>query len=94
MPNRWGLLAAHLWAVRSEVESQIRNMRNAQRHIDALPAVDDPEYMNDLRPIAEDLEQILDANTTIRALSQNALDETRRVTALASPSKTTDTSSE
>jgi hypothetical protein len=87
MPHQ-NLLSAHLWALRSEVESQIRNMSSAHQRVDALPPVTAPQYIQCLEEIVQDLERILDANKTVRALSENALEEARRVMRLQNTSGT------
>ena len=72
-----GLLHAQLWSLRAEVESQIRNLTQVHREIDNLRAVEDPRRDAEVSRLVSDLEQILDANHTVRALCETALEEAR-----------------
>lgn len=79
MPDRRtiAILNAQLWSLRSEVESQVRNMTRVHRELDNLPPIGDPRRSSELQKLVADLEQVLDANKTIRALCETSLDEAR-----------------
>jgi hypothetical protein len=81
MPDRpaRAFLNAHLWSLRSEVESQIRNMTKAHRALDVLVPPDDARRGDEVAKLVAGLQQVLDANITIRALCENALREAKRL---------------
>jgi hypothetical protein len=70
-------LNAQLWSLRSEVESQGRNMTRVHRELDSLPPIGDPRRVEEIERILADLEQVLDANRTIRALCEISILEAR-----------------
>ena len=79
MPGRreLPLLHAHLWSLRAEVESQLRNMTAVQRELDALVLLEGPRREAVVARLIADIEQIIDANRTIRALSTQTLRSAR-----------------
>jgi len=79
MPDREhiALLQAHLWALRAEVESQVRNLTKVHRELDTLPERGDVRRDAESERLVIDVEQILDANRTIRALCETAVEQAR-----------------
>jgi hypothetical protein len=71
------ILNAQLWSLRSEVESQVRNMTRVHRDLDNLPPIGDPRRREEIERMLADLEHVLDANQTIRALCETSILEAR-----------------
>src|SRR4051812_43870862 len=69
------LLHAHLWSVQAEVESQVRNLIKVHHELDHLPPADDPERDAEVGRLEQAIEEILDANRTVSALCETALEE-------------------
>jgi hypothetical protein len=71
------LLHAHLWSLQAEAESQVRNLSRLHLELDHLPPIDDPQREADTVQLVADLEQVIDANRTIGALAETALEQAR-----------------
>ncbi len=69
------LLHAHLWSIQAEVESQVRNLMKVHRELDHLAPVDDPHREAEVARLANAIEEIRDANRTVGALCDTALQE-------------------
>jgi HAMP domain-containing protein len=69
------VLDAHLWALRAEVESQLRRMTDIHRSLTQLSPGGTAKRQTELERLVGDVEALIDANRAIRELSVSVLDE-------------------
>jgi hypothetical protein len=79
MPDR--MLPLYLWDLRAQVEAQLRALTDVQRQVDAMLQLTPKRRREHLAKIVEHLTGILEANASIRQVSNEALDAAREVLA-------------
>jgi hypothetical protein len=78
MPERahLPLLAAYLWDLRSQCESQVRELTNAQREIDTVRDSRNAAGRREaVEKIQQDLKRVAAVNQQIRKIGRQAMDE-------------------
>jgi hypothetical protein len=76
------LLDAVLWSLRAEVESQLRHLSRAQKHLSGR------DRRADLTQVLVELDAAFDCHKTIRSLYDASLDEAITLAAVPEPRKT------